>query len=1050
MNKFKISALCIALILGIVTAYSQNATWNLEGTILEPYKNNPVEGAVVTIAGLKESVKTDKDGKFHVKLSSSIGELSVWFPGYYTNVQPIAGRKNITITLIPEEKSGYSENMLLPFKGTTNIREKQTNLFSVQKKDIGIGKTDIDQVLAKIPGLQVIGKGGMPGEGSFFGIRGTNSFTASSSPLIIVNGIPYMPDMNESPIIGGFSKSILNSLNPRDIQNITVLKGSDATLFGSLGSNGVIMIETDKAVDLDTKVEFSSQFGSDLNQSKLPVMGVKDYKNYVSNASLTKYSDMAEALGAFPYLVDDANYYYKYLYNNNSNWQNMIYSPGLTTDNVLKIKGGDEIAKYDISVGYKKKGGQMIGTNYSKYYARANADVNLSRKISFNSSIMMSYMDYSLQEQGILTETNPLIAALKKGPIFSAYDKDADNNLLPSYASIRDESGNLIVNNMVSNPLALVNKVTASDQDYDVQINTGLNYKMNENISINGIMGLYYFSRQILMPSNFFMPGVTETSLMPLNNKLATNTVRSGQGITFNTYFNLNANYKKTFNNIHLVKASVGAQMTMNNNEFEAGSGYNTANDFYKTLGYVSSSSRNYYGYVNKWNWMNYNANAQYIYNQQLAFGANLSLDASSSTGSDAAQFQVYPAVNATWMMKNSILKDVNAINKLNVRAEYSSTGNSRFSSSLSKYYYTNKVFYELSGLTRSGIPNSKIIPELNNTVNFGTDISILNNRLDLTADVYFTKNSNLIMPVSALASYGTDYVYANAASADNKGLELGAQFAVIQSKDLKWYVGATVSSNKSSVTSLGGQKNMVLPMSDGSAVISEIGQPLYSFYGLQTAGVFSTTSEAAHASKDGLDPLKNASGAAYSAGDIHFVDQNGDDVIDDRDRVNLGNANPTLFGTINTNIQYKGFELSANFGYSVGNKMYNAVRRSMESMSDFSNQLISVNNRWMAEGQITSMPRASYGDLMGNSQFSDRWIENASYIKLKEVTLSYNFKFLNGTTVYITGENLFSVTNYLGLDPETMYSYDTSLRGFDYGKISLPRSLKIGFNVKL
>jgi TonB-linked SusC/RagA family outer membrane protein len=1043
MNKIKISAPCMALILGMVAGYAQKATWNLEGTILEPYYNKPVEGAIISIAGLKESVKTDKDGKFSVKLASSTGELSVWFPGYYTNVQPIAGRKNITVILIPEEKSGYSENMLLPFKGSTNIREKQTNLFAIQKKDISINKTDIEQVLSKIPGLQVIGKGGMTGEGSFFGIRGTNSFTASSSPLIIVNGIPYMPDMNESPVIGGFSKSILNSLNPRDIQNITVLKGSDATLYGSLGSNGVIMIETDKAVDLDTKVEFSSQFGLDMNQSKLPVMGVKDYKNFISNASLTKYSDMANALGAFPYLVDDPNYYYKYLYNNNTNWQNQIYAPALTTDNVLKIKGGDEIAKYDVSIGYKNKGGQMIGTNYSKYYVRANADVNLSRKISFNSSIMMSYMDYSLQEQGILAETNPMLAAMKKGPLFSAYSKDADNNLLPSYASIRDESGNLVVNNMVSNPLALVNKVSATDQDYDVQINSGLNYKMNENISINGIMGLYYnFSRQ-----NYFLPGVTETSIMPINNLLASNTARSGQAVTFNTYFNVNANYKKTFNNIHLVKASIGAQITMNNSEFEAASGYNTANDFYKTLGYVTSSSRKYYGYENAWNWMNYNANAQYIYNQQLALGANLSLDASSATGPDAALFQAYPAVNATWMAKNSMLKDVNAINKLNIRAEYSTTGNSRFSSSLSKYYYTNKVFYELSGLTRSGIPNTKIIPELNKTFNVGTDISVFNNRLDLTADVYYTKNSNLIMPVSALASYGTDYVYANAASAENKGVEVGAQFAAIQSKDLKWYVGATVSSNKSSVTSLGGQQSMTMSMSDGSAVISEIGSPLYSFYGLQvdkSNPVFSTTDQATTAN------LKTASGKSYGAGDMHFVDQNGDNIIDDRDRVNLGNANPTLFGTINTSVQYKGFELSANFGYSLGNKMYNAVRRSMESMSDFSNQLVSVNKRWTAEGQITDMPRASYADPLGNSQFSDRWIEDASYLKLKELTLSYNFKFMNGTTVYISGENLFSITNYLGLDPETMYSYDTSLRGFDYGKVSLPRSFKVGFNVKL
>lgn len=1043
MNKIKISALCIALILGIAAGFAQKVGWKLEGTVLEPYKNQPVEGAVISITGLKTSVKTDKEGKFQAEIPSSKGVISVWFPGYYTNVQPIDGRKKINLILIPEEKSGYSETILLPFKGANNIREKQTNLYSIQKKDISINKADVEQALSGIPGLQVIGKSGMPGEGSFFSIRGTNTLSANSSPLLVVNGIPYMPDMNESGVIGGFSKSILNSLNPRDIRNITVLKGADATLYGSLGSNGVIMIETDKAVDLDTKVEFSSQFGIDLNQSKLPVMAVKDYKNYIGNVALTKYDDMADVLDLFPYLVDDNSYYYKYLYNNNTNWQKQIYSPGITTDNILKIKGGDAIAKYDVSLGYKNKDGQMDGTNYSKYYARLNSDVNLSRKISFNSSIMMSYMDYTLQEQGMLENTNPILAAMKKGPLFSPHEKDADNNLLPDYASIRDAEGNLIVNNMVSNPLALVNKVTANDQDYDVQINAGMNYKMTDNISINGIMGLYYFfSRQ-----NMFVPGVTETSIMPLNNQLANNTVRSAQGITFNTYFNLNANYNKTFNDIHLVKASIGAQVALNNNSYDAGSGYNTANDFYKTLGYVTSSSRNYYGYENAWNWMNYNANAQYIYNHQLALGASLSLDASSSTGTDATLFQAYPAANITWMAKNSILKDADQINKLNIRGEFASTGNSRFSSSLSKYYYINKVYRELSGLTRSGIPNTKIVPERNETFNLGTDISLFNNRLDVTADVYYTKNSKIIMPVSVSAAYGTDYVYANAASAENKGLEIGAQYATIQTKDLKWYIGGTIASNKNSVLSLGGQKTMVSNMSDGSAVITETGKPLYSFYGLQvdkSNPVFATKAQAQDAA------LKTAAGESYEAGDMHFVDQNEDNVIDDRDRVNLGNANPDIFGSFYTNVQFKNLELSANFGYSVGNKMYNAVRRSMESMSDFTNQLTSVNKRWMSEGQMTNMPRATFGDPLGNSQFSDRWIEDASYLKLKELTLSYNFRFLNGTTVYISGENLFTVTKYLGLDPETMYSYDTSLRGFDYGKMPLARSFKLGFNIKL
>ncbi|HRZ96544.1 MAG TPA: SusC/RagA family TonB-linked outer membrane protein, partial [Paludibacter sp.] len=759
MNKFKILILSMMLVCVAITTTAQTGGIDLKGVVLEPYNQSPIEGAVVSVSGLTVSIKTDIDGKFIVKNIQPKAEISVWFPGYYAYVQPVAGRSSMRIVLIPEDKKGYSETMLLPFKGLTNISEKQSNLFSIQKKDINLNVNDVEQILLGIPGMQVTGKSGMPGEGSYFSIRGTNSLSASSSPLIVINGVVYMPDMNESGIIGGFSKGIFNSLNPKDIQNVTVLKGSDATIYGSLGSNGVILIETDKAVDLDTKVEFTTQFGLEMNQAMLPVMGVNDYKSYIGNVALTKYDDMANVLNLFPFLVDNQNYYYKYLYNNNTDWQQKIYSPGFTTDNVLKIKGGDAIAKYDVSIGYKNKAGQMTGTNFNKYYARLNSDVNLSRKLTLNSSISMAYLDYSVQEQGMLEVTNPMLAAMKKGPLFSVYKKDADNNYLPDFAPIRNADGSLIENNMVSNPMALINTTSGNQHDYDIQINAGLNYKMNPYISLNGIMGLYYnFSRQ-----NMFVPGVTEQSIMPMFYQLANNTVRSAQGYTYNTYVNLNANYNRVFDLVHAVKASVGAQIAKNYSEYDAGTGYNTANDFYKTLGYVTSASRNYFGFNDAWNWMNYNVNVQYIYNRQLSVGATVAFDASSSTGADAVLFQTYPALSVTWMAKNSILKDVEMLDKLNVRAEFATSGNSRFSSSLSKYYYINKVYRELSGLTLAGIPNTEIVPELNQTLNFGVDVALFNNRLDFTVDVYSTRNSNLIMPVSVSAAYGTDYLYKNA-----------------------------------------------------------------------------------------------------------------------------------------------------------------------------------------------------------------------------------------------------------------------------------------------
>ncbi len=1009
----------------------------LKGFVSDPVSGSPIEGAVITISNNQESVKTDNLGRFEINISELKGVVTTWFPGFYTDIQPINGRNEIEIQLIPENKFGYSNQFVKAFKGLTSRSEQRNSLISIQKNNFSTASVDLENTLINVPGLQLISKGGMPGEGAFFNIRGVNSLSSNTMPLIVVNGVPYMPDANESGIIGGFSKSVFNAFHPADISNITVLKGSDASLYGSLGSNGVILIETDKAVDLDTKVELSSQWGLDYNQSNLPVMGVQDYKSYVGNVALTRYDDMAQVLDLFPYLVDNPSYFYNYLYNNHTDWQNLIFAPAFTTDNVLKIKGGDAIAKYDLSLGMKNREGQIKNTAYSKYFARLNSDVNLSRKISMFSSISMSYLEYQLQEQGMLEGTNPILAAMKKAPIFSPWQKDKDNNILPDFSVIRDQDNELIVNNMVSNPLAIVNDLTAKQHDYDVQISAGLNYKASNNLTIRALGGIYYsMSRQ-----DVFVPGITKRTIMPLNNLLAINTVRSAEGSVFNQYYQLGAEYSNTYDDIHDLKLSVNGQIAKNYTEYDAGTGYNTANDFYKTLNNVTSSSRSYFGYIDAWNWMNYNSQMLYTYDDKLSLGLGLSADASSATGIDAPLFAFYPSVNLNW-------KVMNEIDKLNLRLEFFQTGNSRFSSSLSKYVYVNKVFRELSGLVRAGIPNTSLSPERTSTVNLGMDYSLLQNRLQLSFDGFQSTSSDLIIPVAVSSAFGVNYLYDNAAQTSNTGAEMNLQYALIQNKNLQWYFGASISYHSENVSNLGGQKNMILEMEDGAAVITELDRNMYEFYGYQTMGVFKSSADVRAAYQDGK-PLRTSSGAAFEAGDIHFVDQNKDGVIDDRDRVSLGSAKPDLYGSFYSRLNVKNFWFSANFNYSIGNQMYNAVRRNMESMTDFSNQLISVNRRWSYEGQNTDIPKAYWGDPMGNNRFSDRWIEDASFMKLKEFTVGLKLdKIFNGSEIYISGENLMTVSKYLGMDPETMYSYDISLRGFDYAKVPNPRSYRVGFRI--
>jgi hypothetical protein len=271
---------------------------------------------------------------------------------------------------------------------------------------------------------------------------------------------------------------------------------------------------------------------------------------------------------------------------------------------------------------------------------------------------------------------------------------------------------------------------------------------------------------------------------------------------------------------------------------------------------------------------------------------------------------------------------------------------------------------------------------------------------------------------------------------------------APVYNKYVKWIIGTNLSTLSNKVKSLGSVNEYTTSLYDDATLVTRVGESPYNFYGYQTAGVFSTTAEAKQAN------LTNRNGTAYVAGDVHYVDQNQDNIIDDKDRVLLGSASPKFYGDVYTRCEYKNFALDITFGFSSGNKAFNAVRRITESESDFANQSESVVRRWSMEGQITDMPRVVYGDAIGNNDFSDRWIEDASYIKLRNITLSYTynkplFNFIQSGTIFVTGQNLFCLTDYLGLDPEMSYSYSSVLQGVDYGKSTNPRSFKFGVNLK-
>ena len=1008
--------------------------YKVEGIVIGSNKK-PVANAVVTIAGVEETVITDSTGKFSVTKALRNGEISVKANGYYTSVMPLANRTNLKVLLIPRNKTHYNEEVL--HANNMKADEQSGSAVNIAKKDFITSSSIEEGLKGQIAGLRVTSKGGMPGEGAYFNFRGVRSLVANNQPLVVINGIPYLPDTEVSPIIGGYSRGLFNNYDINDIANITVLKGAEASLYGSLGSNGVILIETDGASseDLNTRITFSGSYGMHWNDRTIPMLNRNQYRSYINDIGMTSYTDMEKLAQKFPFLNDEERYD-SYLYSNNTKWQDEIYNSSFFTDNVLRIEGGDAIAKYDISLGYMKNGGILGNTNLDRYHTQINTNITVSRKFEIFSTVGLAYSNADLLEQGMVNGTNPILEAYAFAPVFSPYVKEKDGSFQTNYTKRQYD---------VSNPLALVNTMAARSKVYDVNIRAGLKYRPIDELTFTGTFGLFYNYNK----ESVFIPGKTSQAIIPLNDGIAENTARDGVGETINMYYAVNGLYSKIWNKIHAFNAGIGFQALTSRKEYDAGSGYNSANDFYQTLEYVTDGEA-FFGYINLWNWMNMYGHADYTYKSLIRANVNVAIDGASSVGKDATRFTAYPSVGLTFMAKNlHALANSTLLNRLDVRAEYGLTGNSRFSSTYAKNYYQSTQFMELAGIVRSTVPNTSLKSEAAKQLNIGADIALLSNRIDLSVDYYNTRVNDIVLAQPASSSvYGSANYYNNAAEIENAGVELSLRASLIRTKNFDWVVGGNIAFHDSQIRSLGTLKQAITTLPDGGEVVTRLGEHPYSFYGYQTEGIFSTQAEANAAG------LVNTSGQAFNAGDVHFVDRNNDGIINEEDKTVLGKATPDYSGGFYTSLRYRNWSVGAEFTYSFGNDAYNAVRRNSESMSNWDNQTLAVINRWRFDGHVSNVPRAVYGDPMNNSRFSDRWIEDASFIKLRSVTLAYTinrpvFKFIRSAQLYVSAENLYTWTDYLGMDPEFAYSYSESSMGCDYAKVILPRSVKFGFNLK-
>lgn len=1025
-------------------AKSKTPKIKITGTVKEGATGKALSGINITVPQFSAALTDDK-GQFKIDVPDLNAALTISGPGYASKVVALKGLKTVEVNLFEEGYGSQYDLVTLPYsvvpKSQVPFAIKSINTQGAWNRAL---ETPDSYLQGRVAGLDVTRRSGTPDIGADMILRGYNSLYGTNQPLIVVDGMIYDNNNYAKSIISGHVTNHLADIDVKDIDNITVIKDGSST-YGTRGANGVILITTGRAKDVATRLDFAAYGGINASVKELPVMQADNYRIYLADVLKTIPGMTDAQIQSQPYFNDNPNYNY-YTYHNNTNWQKQVMGSSSSQNYYLKVTGGDNIATYALSVGYLGNKGLTNNTDLTRYEARFNANLNLSKKLVSRVNLVFSKAEQNLRDQGQAYSTNPIYLSLIKAPFLNPNQISNTGILSPNLAKV-DTFG-------ISNPVVAANKIQQLNRNYRFVGSVAFDYMLSRPLSFKTVLGLTYdkVRESEFYPSNGLAPQTFATFIG--NDEAGANVQR-----LFTLYTDTRLQYDHSFDRSNKITANVGFRFNNSNAESDYAYGFNTASDDFVSLNGVNSSTRVVGGSLGKWNWLNTYANVDYNALNKYFVSLNLAVDGSSRFGSQAnglningAKYAVLPSVSAAWLLSSEkLMANAKFIDLLKLRASYGLVGNDDIGNYNNKSLYTSQAFLSREGLVPSNIGNPGIKWENIAKLNVGVDAGFFNERLNISIDAYNDKVSDMIIYQAINTGTGFDYAITNSGGMRNNGIELDLTARVINKATFKWDMGLNLSANRNKVTTLPGG-NSIVSSYGGATMITQIGQPANLFYGYKTNGVYTSNAEAA---ASGLSN-KLASGytVPFQGGDVRFVDVNGDKVIDEKDRQVIGNPNPDLIGAYSNRLTYKRWSFDAMFSFSAGNDIYNSTRASLESLSGVQNQTMAVVNRWKVDGQQTNIPRAAYGDPSANSRFSDRWIENGSYIRLRTVSLSYNLpikgNFLRSATVYALANNVFTMTKYLGYDPEFSASGSIFSRGVDVGLEPMVTSMQLGVRIGL
>ncbi|WP_165876146.1 SusC/RagA family TonB-linked outer membrane protein [Mariniflexile fucanivorans] len=1026
---------CI-LFLGITLALqAQVKSGNIvTGSVVDAASKQKLAGINVRI-GSFASVLTDTDGKFSIKIPDSRATLIISSPNHQTKEVALKGRKNVEIAIYNNDFNSYYKAVDMPVGQQSNA--SIVSAVATKKVDISTPKESVANILnGEISGTRAIMRSGVPGIGANIFIRGYNTLNGATQPLIIVDGMMLETNtFTNNSLINGYSYDPLSDMNPKDIANITVIKDA-ASIYGSRGANGVILIETNKTTDVSTKIDFYVQGGLNFAPKNLPMMNNNQYRSYLSDQVKNSGRYTSSQISNLPYFNENPAFQDYQKYHNATDWQNEVFNNDFVNEYYLRVTGGDEVAKYGLSIGYSSNQGVVSNADFNRFTTRFNAETNITERLSLKTNLSVSYTTRNLFDDGLLS-TSPIYSALNKSPFLAPFIPNADGIITESYEDIDNIGG-------FSNPRAITDNATFQAKDYNLYGHLDFGYKISNNMNIHSLIGVNYIKNR----QNVFLPNLGLSTEYNEYGDAQVRTSKVNAESLFAIYNDTRLNYKLNVDHIHDFSFNVGFRFNSNQYENSYSTSGNSGDDQFTSLGDGDKLTNVTSGSIGNWKYGSMYGNANYSFLNKYFVSYNISADASSRFGDDKS-VGIFPAVSAGWLISSEGFMANNAtVDMLKLRASYGLTGNDGIGNNNAESYFVSTRFLEGAGLVNGNIGNSSLSWEETAKTNLGLDIGLFNERLSFNIDYFNNVTEGLINFNQTDPVFGGGSYMSNDGRLKNIGLEFSMNARIFNTPSFTWDIGGNISTYKNEITSLPGDRQIIDIEGINATILNEEFSPLGLFYGYKTDGIYNN---AAEASADGL-VWRDFAGfnQPFVAGDVRFVNTNGsDNVINEDDRVVIGNPNPDFTGMFYNTFTYKKLTLSTVFSFSQGNDVYNALRWKTESMSGFSNQSLATVNRWTVDNQDTNIPRAVYGDAVGNSRFSDRWIEDGSYIRLKTISLSYSPEIYN-VTFYVTANNIFTITDYLGYDPEVSTSQTSYLQGIDAGFTPQYSSVLVGIRLGL